>query len=400
MLPSGDVAGWAMLVAVDPVSARGRSPGPSEVVEVDVCVVGAGQSGLALGFYLRRLNRRPDADPLSFVLLDDRTEPGGAWSEGWEGLALFSPAAYSSLAGWPMPAWPHDGTPTAAHVAAYLSDYEARYDLPVRRPHRVGEVRDSPGGVRLDVVTDSGDVWRARVVVNATGSWSRPFWPSVPGAEDFGGTQLHTAGYASASALPGQRVLVVGGGNSGAQIAADLLLHSDKDVVWATRVPPAFLPDDVDGRVLFEVATRSVTGAGGGVASLGDIVATPAVREARDRHGLRAETVPERITRTGAVWADGTERDLDTVVWCTGFRPALRHLRPLALVTDDGHPRTTHPRLGQDDGESAATVASTDDRVWFIGYGDWCAPASATLIGVNRSARDTAAAISARLLRS
>lgn len=361
-----------------------------------MCVIGAGQSGLALGFYLRRLNRRAGASPLSFAVLDDRRVPGGAWTDAWAGLTLFSPAAYSSLAGWPMPRWTHAGNPTAEHVASYLRDYEARYDLPVRRPHRVAQVRIDPHRLgRLEVVTDAGRVWRARVVVNASGTWSRPFWPSLAGMATFAGAQVHTVDYDSPASLPGRQVLVVGGGNSGAQIAADLLLHSDKEVTWAARVPPRFLPDEVDGRVLFEVATESVAG-GAGVAALGDIVVTPAVRAARDSHGLHAAGMPQRITRTGAAWPDGVDRRFDTIVWCTGFRPALRHLQPLGLDTHEGRPATTHPQPGAGDA-SAATVARSDGRIYFLGYGDWCAPASATLIGVNRAARDTAAAIGAQL---
>jgi putative flavoprotein involved in K+ transport len=372
-----------------------------EVDEVDVCVVGAGQSGLALGFYLRRLRRRAEGVPASFVVLDDRQVPGGAWGDGWDSLALFSPAAYSSLAGWPMPPWTHDGNPTAAHVSAYLRDYERRYDLPVRRPHRVVRVRESvldPG--RLDVVTAAGQVWRARVVVNATGTWGRPFWPGVPGMATFAGTQLHTVDYDSALAVPGRRVLVVGGGNSGAQVAADLLLRTDKTVTWASRRPPRFLPDEVDGRALFEAASQSAAVLDGGeegrgVAALGDIVVTPAVRAARDRRGLRAVAMPDRLTAPGAAWPDGTHRDLDTVVWCTGFRPDLRHLRALGLRGRGGVPATIRP--SGDGDASRAAVATGDGRIYFLGYGDWCAPASATLIGVNRAARDTAAAIATAL---
>lgn len=379
--------------------------GPSE--PVDVVVVGAGQSGLALGYHLRRLDQRRERDgraPVSSVLLDARAEPGGAWVGMWDSLTLFSPASYSSLAGWPMPPWDRAGTPSAAHVAAYLRAYEARYDLPVRRPHRVVDVRAVAEGDgdpdRLAVTTATGS-WRARVVVNATGSWSRPFWPAVPGADLFGGQQLHAADYRRAADLAGRRVLVVGGGNSGAQVAADLLLHAGAtgtQVTWATREPPRFLPDDVDGRVLFEVATQAVRAraegrAHAGVGGLGDVVAVPTVREARDRHGLRAVAMP-RLTATGAVWDDGTTRELDAVVWCTGFRPDLRHLRHLGLRADHGHPAAAAPAVG-----STAAVSVDDPRVWFLGYGDWCAPGSATLVGVNRPARDTAAAVVALLDR-
>lgn len=125
-------------------------PSRDDSREVDVAVVGAGQSGLALGYYLQRHNRRaPEDERVSFVLLDDRAEAGGAWSDGWDTLSLFSPAAYSSLAGWQMPPWPGPGTPSAAHVAAYLRDYERRYDLPVVRGQRVTDVTEESGGARL-----------------------------------------------------------------------------------------------------------------------------------------------------------------------------------------------------------------------------------------------------------
>ncbi|WP_245154785.1 ArsO family NAD(P)H-dependent flavin-containing monooxygenase [Nocardioides sp. 1609] len=386
--------------------------GVADVEQVDVAVVGAGQSGLAMGYHLRRLHQRhlrEGGHGFSFVLLDAQPGPGGAWVGTWDSLTLFSPASHSSLAGWPMPAWNREGTPSAGHVARYLADYEARYDLPVRRPHRVVDVRGVDGADvadgadwadgRLAVTADSGASWHARVVVNATGSWSRPFWPAVPGAEVFGGRQLHAADYRAASDLAGANVLVVGGGNSGAQVAADLLLHAGVagHVTWATRGRPRFLPDDVDGRVLFEVASQAVRDRAAGrsnpgVGGLGDVVAVPAVRQARDHHGLRAVDMPRRLTESAAVWDDGTTRELDVIVWCTGFRPALRHLHPLRLSHERGHPTTTAPTH-----DSTAAVSTDDPRLWFLGYGDWCAPGSATLIGVNRPARDTAAAVVDRL---
>jgi putative flavoprotein involved in K+ transport len=117
-------------------------------------------------------------------------------------------------------------------------------------------------------------------------------------------------------------------------------------------------------------------------------VAVPSVRRARDELGLRAVAMVERLTASGARWPDGHEEPFDAVVWCTGFRPALHHLRGLALPRTHGHPRTDpgHP-----------VVAAGDPRVLFVGYGDWCGPASATLIGCGRPARD-AVEQAARLL--
>lgn len=357
--------------------------------QTDVVVVGGGQAGLAVGFHLQRLGRHGGTTP-AFVVLDDRAEPGGAWQDGWPSLELFSPAAYSSLPGWPMPSWPGPGNPPASHVRDYLAAYERRYDLPVRRPVRVSAVRHD--GDRLLVEAEDGRRWATRVLVNATGTWRRPHWPAVPGMREFRGRQLHTADYRGPEWFRGRRVLVVGGGNSGAQVAADLLPVAGR-LVWVTREPPSYLPDDVDGRVLFETATRHVRDVAAGrpsrgVASLGDIVAVPSVRRARDEGGLRAEPMVERLTATGARWPDGREEELDAVVWCTGFRPALGHLSRLHLPRAAGHP-LTHEEL--------RTEAHDDPRVFFVGYGDWCGPASATLIGVGRPARDTAARV-ARLL--
>ncbi|MGW7544017.1 ArsO family NAD(P)H-dependent flavin-containing monooxygenase [Streptomyces sp. NPDC054770] len=348
-----------------------------------VVVIGGGQSGLAAGYHLRRLG-------LDFVILDAQTTPGGAWQHVWDSLRLFSPAAYSSLPGRLMPPQSGETYPDAQHVVEYLTDYERRYELPVERPVRVLGVHQD--GRHLRVETDSG-TWHARAVMSATGTWWRPFLPAVPGQAAFGGRQLHTAEYRNPADVAGQRVIVVGGGNSGAQIAADLAY--DTDLTWVTQRPPRFLADDIDGRALFDAATarRRALDEGrtdtGGVASLGDIVAVRPVREARDRGLLKATSMFSRLIPDGVEWADGSRADADVIIWCTGFRPALSHLAPLRLRLRGrrGHIAT------------AGTRAVDEPRVHLLGYGDWTGPASATLIGVGRPARDAARAL-AELTRS
>ncbi|MCC9706583.1 ArsO family NAD(P)H-dependent flavin-containing monooxygenase [Streptomyces sp. MNU76] len=340
--------------------------------QTDVVVVGGGQAGLAAGYHLRRLG-------VDFVVLDAGSTPGGAWQHAWDSLRLFSPAAYSSLPGRLMPVQQGAEYPDSAHVVSYLRDYEQRYELPVRRPVRVAGVHHD--GAFLRVETDKGD-WRTRAVVSATGTWWRPFLPAVPGRADFRGEQLHTVEYRRPQDFAGRRVVVVGGGNSGAQIAADLAY--DTELTWVTKRPPRYLADDIDGQVLFDVATarrRALDEGrtdGGGVASLGDIVAVPPVREARDAGRLKAAPMFVRLDRDGVVWADGTRADVDAVIWCTGFRPALSHLAPLGLRGPRGHVAT------------AGTRAVGEPRLHLLGYGDWTGPASATLIGVGRPARDAA----------
>jgi putative flavoprotein involved in K+ transport len=304
----------------------------------------------------------------------------------WPSLRTFSPTQYSSLPGWMMPAWTaDDGYPLAGHVVDYLTRYEQRYDLPVVRPVRVGGVERGDEG--LVVRTDTGE-WSARAVVSATGTWSRPFLPAYPGVADFTGTQLHTAGYRGKQEYAGQRVVVVGGGNSAAQILAEV--SEVADTTWVTLRPPRFLPDDIDGHDLFAIATQrrrdldAGRGDGAGVMGFGDVVMVPSVRGARDRGVLRAEPMFDRLVRHGVAWGDRT-LEVDTVIWCTGFRPALAHLAPLGLRDSAG-------RIG-----TRGTQAVEEPRLHLLGYGDWTGPASATLIGVGRPARDAVAAISDRL---
>ncbi|MFF8991975.1 ArsO family NAD(P)H-dependent flavin-containing monooxygenase [Streptomyces sp. NPDC014983] len=344
-----------------------------------VVIVGGGQAGLAAGYHLRRLG-------LDFVILDARPDPGGAWRHTWESLRLFSPAAHSSLPGRPMAVQPGGTWPDARHVVAYLADYEKRYELPVRRPVRVrGVHRD---GRLLRVETDSG-TWHARTVISATGTWWRPFLPADAGRGDFEGRQLHTVDYRRPRDFAGRRVIVVGGGNSGAQIAADLA--HDTELTWVTRRPPRFLADDIDGRALFDAATarRRALDAGrtdtGGVAALGDIVAVPPVREARDSGLLKASPMFTRLLPGGVEWADGTRAEADAIIWCTGFRPALAHLAPLRMRGRRGRIATN------------GTRAADEPRLHLLGYGDWTGPASATLIGVGRPAREAAREIAALL---
>lgn len=342
--------------------------------EYDVVVIGGGQAGLAVGYYLRRTG-------LSFVILDAEAGPGGAWRHGWESLRLFSPARWSSLPGFVMPGGA-DYYPGRREVLAYMSEYEQRYRLPVERPVVVSAVCD--GGDWLAVESDRGR-WRGRAVISATGSWRAPFIPAVPGRELFRGEQVHSAEYESPLAFVSRRVLVVGGANSGAQVMAEV--SQVADATWVTRREPVFLPDDVDGRVLFERATERYLAAkegrpppeeSGSGKFLGDIVMLPPVREARERGDLESVRMFTRFTHDGVVWPDGREERIETVIWCTGFRTALDHLRPLGVIDELGQVATV------------GTRSVREPRLWLLGYGEWTGFASATLIGIGRSARATA----------
>jgi cation diffusion facilitator CzcD-associated flavoprotein CzcO len=279
-----------------------------------------------------------------------------------------------------MPRWTaDDGFPLAEHVVDYLTRYEQRYRLPVRRPVQVSGVTRSDEGLLVE--TDRGPLPAQAVI-------SRPFVPSYPGT--FAGRQVHTVGYRDRQEYAGQHVVVVGGGNSAAQILAEV--SQVADTTWVTPRPPRFLPDDIDGYDLFSIATRrrrrleAGLSDDSGVMGLGDIVMVPSVREAREHGVLQAEPMFDRLVPSGVAWGSRV-REVDAIIWCTGFRPALSHLTPLGLRNADGHV------------ETKGTQAVAEPRLHLLGYGDWTGPAAATLIGVGRPARDAVTAISELLGR-
>lgn len=336
----------------------------------DIVIIGGGQAALALGYWLQKRKRE-------YVILDREQGPGGAWRHAWESLRLFSPAPWSSLPGWLFPGGVNS-YPSRDALLDYISEYETRYQLPVRRPVEVKAVRRVRD--EFDVETDSGD-WHARVVVSATGTWSKPYIPDYPGRDAFEGLQLHSAHYRNPEPFEGKKVTIVGGANSGAQILAEVSRVAE--TLWVTEKPPAFLPDDVDGRVLFERATErwKAKQAGRDPGALpggfGDVVMVPPVKEARERGVLKSVPPFERLAASGAIWPDGHRESFDAIIWCTGFRPALDHLSPLGLVRDGIIP-------------TYGARAKKCPGLWLHGYGDWTGAASATLIGVGRISREVA----------
>ena len=341
----------------------------------DVIVIGGGQSALAMGYYLRRSG-------LSHVILDNQKEPGGAWLHTWKSLSLFSPAQWSSLPGMMMPVDKSvqpkgDSYPGRDVVVEYLKHYETKYNPPVRRPVEVINVEKHDDEFVLDT---SDGIYHTASVVSATGSFSNPYIPTFKGIEFFSGDILHSSRYHSPEMFKGKRVAIVGEGNSGAQILAEISRITE--TIWVTQKEPRFLPDHIDGRFLFDAATQMYEAQKIGKQykppSLGDIVMVDAVKEARARNVLNSFRPFDHFTDDSIVWEDGHEEKIDAVIFCTGFRPSLRHLQKLNVINAD------------DKAETAGTKSKKIEGLWFVGYGNWTGFASATLIGVGRSAKTTA----------
>lgn len=330
-------------------------------------VIGAGQAGLSSAHHLQRLGLRPHTD---YVVLDGNDRPGGAWQHRWPSLTMRDVHGVADLPGMPVPETDADARANA-FVPDYFAEYETTHALPVVRPVQVERVEDADGDL-LQVGTDQGR-WLTRTVINATGTWERPFVPRYPGAGTFGGRQLHTYAYAGPDEFAGQRVLVVGGGASAVQLLAEL---SDvADTVWVTRRPPVwrtseFTPEAgraavqlVEDRVRRGLPPRSVV-------SVTGLMLREQERAAEERGVYRRRPMFSRITPTGADWADGSHEDVDVILWATGFRPDVQHLAPLHLRTPEGGIQL--------DG----TEAVRDPRIQLVGYGP-----SASTIGANRAGR-------------
>ena len=334
----------------------------------DVIVIGGGQSGLAVGYYLRRSG-------LSYVILDQNEQGGGAWIHTWKSLRLFSPAQWSSLPGMIM-AGGSDYYPTRDETIEYLKSYESKYNLPVHRAEEVMAVRKDSG---LFQVETSKDIYNSKTVVSATGTFNNPYVPDIKGIDRFNGVMIHSSQYTIPDQFAGKRVAIVGEGNSGAQILAEV--SNVAETLWITMKEPYFLPDHIDGRYLFDAATQMYEAQKAGKEfkplSLGDIVMVEPVKDARKRNVLHSVRPFHHFDHDSLVWSDGRREKVDAVIFCTGFKPALQHLSGLGIVKPDGKVDTI------------GTKSKLIEGLWLVGYGNWVGFASATLIGVGRSAKKT-----------
>jgi putative flavoprotein involved in K+ transport len=278
----------------------------------DVVVVGGGQAGLAIGYHLAQQGR-------DFVILEREHDVAAAWRDRWDSLTLFTPRAFDSLPGREFPGDP-DGYPTRDEVLAYLQGYAARFDLPIRlgTPAR-GLSRD---GDRFVIELDGARLMANQVVI-ATGPFQEPRVPAFADRLAPEVVQMHRSGYHNPADLPAGRALVVGGGNTGYQIASELAATRETHIAVGTR--QAALPQRLFGRDLFFFLTKtgliykSVDTRIGQRMSQKETLVGPLPKVAK-RLGVVAHGRATEVSGRTVSFVDGSQLEVDAVVWATGFR--------------------------------------------------------------------------------
>jgi putative flavoprotein involved in K+ transport len=345
-------------------------PSPAGAESIPTVIIGGGQAGLAMGYHLQRAGEE-------FVILDANARIGGTWRNRWDSLRLFSPPRYSSLPGWPMRL---SSFATHSQMADYLEEYAQHFDLPVRSGVRVSRLSRTDDGFRLD--TSTGEVLASRVVI-ATGGYQSPAVPDFAAELAPGVRQLHSSAYRNPGQLEGT-VLVVGAGNSGAEIALEAV-RSDHPT-WLAGRHPGEVPFRIEARkarvlvpIVMFVFRRILT------------LDTPLGRKFRAHsidHGkplvrtkvsdLESAGV-QRVARIAGVreglpvTVDGEVLEPRTVVWCTGFRPDYSWID---LPVTDEHDQPITER-----------GVSPETGLYFLGLEFQYAVASATIQGLDQDAR-------------
>jgi len=365
-------------------SASGVATARTTPERLDVIVIGGGQAGLAVGHYLKE----HDANVL---ILDANERVGDAWRKRWDSLRLFSPAWGSSLDGLRFPG-PPNALPTKDQMADYLESYAAHFELPIRNRTRVESLTRNARGF---VLKTSGGILEANKVIIAMASYQQPRMPDF--ARELGPdvVQMHSKDYKNPGQLQPGRVVIVGGGNSGAEIARDLCATHEV-VLAARKVPEVPVPTTnwigtrLFARILLRLVFHYLL-----------TIRTPMGRKARPKlmHGATPLIRTKRpdLARAGARFAervtgvhdgrlltrDGQALEAQNVIWCTGFDASQSFIK-LPIFDDQGEPM------------HEAGVVTNEPGLYFVGLPFMYSMSSSMIHGVSRDAKRIAGVVMAR----
>lgn len=335
---------------------------------VDVLVIGAGQAGLSAAYNLQKRGFSTSKSP-TYLVLDSENGPGGAWRHRWKSLKMGTNGIFD-LPGYPATETSPDAA-TRDAVPAYFKAYEQEFSLNIRRPVKVDRVEKNEAG--KFVVHSSSGSFTSTYLINATGTWTRPYWPYYPGQETFAGTQLHVHDYVDAERFKGQRVVVVGAGISAIKLLQEL--SSTTDTLWVTRQEPQWTGEPTPNQLrkaLEKVEERTSQGhKSSSIISVTGMYKPDWIKEAEQQGVFTSHRMFTQIEPHGVRMPDGRFEPADVILWATGFRPEIRHLAPLGLRTKFGGIRV---RAGR---------ALDEPLLFLIGYGS-----TQSTVGANRAGRD------------
>jgi len=356
MLPRGFEPGGLLLT-------RASGGGGSD----PVIVVGGGQSGLAAARILREFR-------VPTVILEAGDRAAGSWPYYYDSLESFSPAGYSSLPGMPFPGAP-DHYPSRDEVAEYLERYAATLDVEIQTGTRVETIHQH--GRAFLVLTEDGRELPASGIVAASGSFSNPYRPRFPGEDTFTGELSHVADYRNPAPYDGQRVIVVGAGDSAAQVGNELALVATTSI--AGRHPIRFIPQHIGGRDVHywfrETGFDTLPPEWLSIIINGSVV-TDSVGFRQTLAEGKADRRPMFVAldREQVVWSDGEREPVDAIILATGYRPSVHYLRELGALNGDAAPL------------HVGGISSTHAGLVYVGLEYQRSYASNTLRGVSEDA--------------
>jgi len=349
---------------------------------VETLVIGGGQAGLATGYHLSRRD-------LPHKIIDANERIGDAWRNRWDSLRLFTPNRLNHLPGMPFPGY-HWGFPSKNEMADYLEAYARKFDLQVET------------GVRVERLTREGDRFLATSgdrrfeadnVVVAMSSWQRPRVPDYASELDPRIVQLHVADYKDPGQLQEGEVLVVGAGNSGAEVAIELVRTHKVVLAGAGNGAIPFRPESVAarvlmpfvGRVIFHRVLTTRTPIGKKARPKWISTGQPLIRvKPKDLAAVGVERVPRVTGVQGGLpqLEDGRSVDVPSVVWCTGFNPGFSWI--------------DLPVFGPQEPLHRRGIVESEPGLYFIGLKFLYAVSSEQIHGVGRDADYIAGKIAAR----
>lgn len=348
----------------------------SAAEDIDIAVIGGGQSGLSVGYHLKQRGQ-------SFVILDANERVGDSWRNRWDSLKLFTAARFSSLDGMPFPTEDPHELPSKDQMGDYLEAYAREFDLPVRNGRRVQLLtREADGRFCLDLSTER---LRARQVIVAMGSFQSPRIPGFAADLKPSINQMHSSEYRNPAQLEPGSVLLVGAGNTGAELALELAETHD---VWLSGRDVGQIPFDPSGfwgrhglarfvlRGMFHRVLTVRTPMGRRIRSKVLGHSGPLIRTKR-RH-LDAAGVHFASRLAGAddgqpVTEDGETLEVDNVIWCTGFHPGFSWI--------------DLPIHGEVEPKHRSGVVESEPGLYFVGLEFLSSMSSEMIHGVGRDAK-------------